>query len=85
VTGGGAPAAVTPLARLDADDALRARFGLTAQELAVARRMAERRTDSEIGAALGISPNTARTHAERVRRKLGVARRTEVADALAER
>jgi hypothetical protein len=32
-----------------------------------------------------ISPNTARTHAERVRRKLGVARRTEVAAALAER
>jgi DNA-binding CsgD family transcriptional regulator/PAS domain-containing protein len=63
-------------------DAAAVRFGLTAQELAVARLMAERRTDAEIGAALGISPNTARTHAERVRRKLGVARRTEVAAAL---
>jgi DNA-binding CsgD family transcriptional regulator len=65
------------------EDALRARFGLTQQELAVARLMAARRTDPEIGAALGISPNTARTHAERVRRKLGVARRTEIAAALA--
>jgi DNA-binding CsgD family transcriptional regulator len=64
------------------DAALRVRHSLTAQELAVARLMAERRTDAEIGRALGISPNTARTHAERVRRKLGVARRTEVAAAL---
>jgi DNA-binding CsgD family transcriptional regulator len=59
-----------------------ARAGLTRQEQAVARLMAERRTDAEIATALGISPHTARTHAERVRRKLGVARRTEVAGAL---
>jgi DNA-binding CsgD family transcriptional regulator len=60
-----------------------ARAGLTRQEQAVARLMAERRTDAEIATALGISPHTARTHAERVRRKLGVARRTEVAERLA--
>jgi DNA-binding CsgD family transcriptional regulator len=60
-----------------------ARYRLTPQEVLVARLMAERRTDHEIAQALGISPNTARTHAERVRRKLGVARRTEVAAALA--
>ena len=65
-------------------EAARLRFGLTAQETAVARLMAARRSDAEIGAALGISPHTARTHAERVRRKLGVARRTEVAARLAE-
>jgi DNA-binding CsgD family transcriptional regulator len=59
------------------------RFGLTAQECAVAELMGARRTDAEIGAALGISPNTARTHAERVRRKLGVSRRTQVAELLA--
>ena len=56
--------------------------GLTRQERAVARLMAERRTDAEIATALGISPHTARTHAERVRRKLGVTRRAAVAEAL---
>jgi DNA-binding CsgD family transcriptional regulator len=76
------PATGAAHARAD-DAALRARFGLTAQELHVARLMAGRRTDAEIGTALGISPHTARTHAERVRRKLGVSRRAEVAGALA--
>jgi DNA-binding CsgD family transcriptional regulator len=72
------------VARVATDDAaLRERFGLTAQELHVARLMAERRTDAEIGTALGISPHTARTHAERVRRKLGGVRRPDVARALA--
>jgi DNA-binding CsgD family transcriptional regulator/PAS domain-containing protein len=66
------------------DDAgLRARFGLTAQECAVARLLAARRSDGEVARTLGISPNTARTHAERVRRKLGVSRRADVAAALA--
>jgi DNA-binding CsgD family transcriptional regulator len=79
--------AVTPVSRPPAGGAAgwRERFGLTAQECAVAELMAARRTDAEIAAALGISPNTARTHAERVRRKLGVARRTEVAELLAGR
>jgi DNA-binding CsgD family transcriptional regulator len=83
---GGDPSGVAPGARGNGggeDARLQTRFGLTVQELAVARLMAERRTDPEIGAALGISPNTARTHAERVRRKLGVTRRTDVAAALA--
>jgi DNA-binding CsgD family transcriptional regulator len=80
----GAPARAAPGGAPAGDEgALRDRFGLTAQELAVARLMAERRTNEEIGAALGISPHTARTHAERVRRKLGVARRTDVSAALA--
>jgi DNA-binding CsgD family transcriptional regulator len=90
---GGAPALPTPEHRASpvaipspaADAALgraMARFGLTAQEQAVARLLIERRTNEEIGMALGISENTARTHAERVRRKLGVARRTEVAAVL---
>ncbi|WP_284350105.1 helix-turn-helix transcriptional regulator [Roseisolibacter agri] len=71
-------------AAVAAPDALRARFGLTAQECAVARLLADRRTDAEIATTLGVSPHTARTHAERVRRKLGVARRTEVAARIAE-
>jgi DNA-binding CsgD family transcriptional regulator len=66
------------------DAALRARFGLTASEVAVARLLTERRSDAEIAARLGISPHTARTHVERVRRKLRVARRTDVAARLAE-
>jgi DNA-binding CsgD family transcriptional regulator len=66
------------------DAALRARFGLTASEVAVARLLAERRSDAEIAAQLGISPHTARTHVERVRRKLRVAKRTDVAARLAE-
>jgi DNA-binding CsgD family transcriptional regulator len=79
-----APTTVAPAGAAPAgDDAARARYGLTAQELAVARHMAARHTDPEIGRALGISPHTARTHAERVRRKLGVTRRAEVAAALA--
>jgi DNA-binding CsgD family transcriptional regulator len=77
------PVAATPTAEAASDAALRARFGLTAQECQVARHMAARRTDAEIGAALGISPNTARTHAERVRRKLGVARRGGIAAVIA--
>jgi DNA-binding CsgD family transcriptional regulator len=91
---GGAPALLVgvepPAAAAAADPgaagaSAAARHGLTPQELAVARLMAARHTDPEIGAALGISPNTARTHAERVRRKLGVTRRAEVAAALAGR
>jgi DNA-binding CsgD family transcriptional regulator len=72
-----------PIGDARGDETLRARYALTAQECQVARLMAERRTDAEIGTALGISPHTARTHAERVRRKLGGVRRTEVAAALA--
>ena len=40
--------------------------------------------EAEIATALGVSPHTARTHVERVRRKLGVARRTEVAARIAD-
>ena len=81
---GGAPVAATPAAPAGpGDDALRERYGLTPREAAVARLLAERLTDAEIGARLGTSPNTARTHVERVRAKLCVARRTDVAAALA--
>jgi DNA-binding CsgD family transcriptional regulator len=59
-----------------------ARAGLTRQEATVATLLAARQSNAEIAAALGISPHTARTHAERVRHKLGVARRTGVAAAL---
>jgi DNA-binding CsgD family transcriptional regulator len=78
----GAPAAAA--AALPDDAALRARFGLTGREATVARLLAERLSDAEIGARLGTSPHTARTHVERVRAKVGVARRSEVAARLHE-
>jgi DNA-binding CsgD family transcriptional regulator/PAS domain-containing protein len=85
---GGEPLVWVAVDRMPADAAddrrLRARFGLTAQECAVARLLAERRTDAEIARTLGISPHTARTHAGRVRLKLGVSRRTEIAARLDE-
>jgi len=55
---------------------------LTKRESQVALLMAERLTHGEIALRIGISPNTARRHCERVLRKLGVRRRQEVARAL---
>jgi DNA-binding CsgD family transcriptional regulator len=82
-TASGGPCVVVDVAAKAAEPvaeaALRERHGLTRQEASVARLLAERRSNREIAAELGISPNTARTHVERVRRKLGVGRRTEVA------
>jgi DNA-binding CsgD family transcriptional regulator/predicted ester cyclase len=55
---------------------------LTAREAQVALLMAERYSHVEIATTLGISPNTARRHCERVLAKLGVSRRQDVAGAL---
>jgi DNA-binding CsgD family transcriptional regulator len=57
-------------------------FGLTQREAEVASALAERKSSSEIARALGISPHTARRHAERVLDKLGVRSRRDVADVL---
>ncbi|GLC28323.1 helix-turn-helix transcriptional regulator [Roseisolibacter agri] len=57
--------------------------GLTAREAQVAQLLARRARDPEIAAALGISVHTARHHSEKVLRKLGVRRRTDVAAVLA--
>jgi DNA-binding CsgD family transcriptional regulator len=67
------------VARPLSDADLRDDYGLTARELAVARLLAAGRTNAEIGEALGISPFTARNHAERVMAKLGVSNRARVA------
>lgn len=65
------------------DDAkLRRRFHLTTQELHVARFLADGLSNAQLAAALGISPNTARVHTERVLRKLGVHSRAAVASTL---
>lgn len=58
------------------------RFGLTPRESQVAQLMAERRSHKEIARELGVKPNTARRHGERVLKKLGVSSRNEVSDVL---
>jgi DNA-binding CsgD family transcriptional regulator len=52
---------------------------LTPQELQVALRASEGRTNKEVGAALFLSPKTVEFHLARVYRKLGVSSRTELA------
>ena len=56
--------------------------GLTRREAQVALLMAERYSHTEIAEQLGIRPNTARRHSERVLNKLGIHRRQDVAEAL---
>lgn len=58
------------------------RFGLTRREVVVAQLLAKRRTNAEIAAALCISPHTALRHTERIREKLGVRSRLNVATRL---
>jgi DNA-binding CsgD family transcriptional regulator len=64
------------------DEVLRRRFRLTPRESEVARLMADRLSNAEIGRRLGITVNTARTHGERVLRKLGIHTRNHVRTAL---
>jgi DNA-binding CsgD family transcriptional regulator/PAS domain-containing protein len=54
-------------------------LGLTRREAEVARLLAERLSNAEVAAALGVSAHTARHHTERVMQKLGVTSRAEVA------
>jgi len=52
---------------------------LTAREFAVARLIAEGRTNVEIAEELGIAPKTASSHVEHILAKLGASRRAEIA------
>ena len=63
-------------------DELGVHRSLTRREAQVALLMAERYSHTEIAEQLGIKPNTARRHCERVLGKLGVHRRQDVAEAL---
>lgn len=60
------------------DGALRARYGLTAQEVIVARLMAAGLSNAEIAARLGTALATARNHAAHVLEKLGTGKRTRI-------
>lgn len=66
------------LERLAPDALLAAEFGLTPREADVARHIAVGRSNRGIAAALAISPETARKHAEHVRAKLRVGSRAAV-------
>ena len=62
---------------------LRERYGLTRRELDVLRLVAKGYSNREIAEKLGLSPNTVKTHVERMLKRLGVTDRTDaVAKAL---
>ncbi|MDF1506475.1 LuxR C-terminal-related transcriptional regulator, partial [Roseisolibacter sp. H3M3-2] len=60
------------------DAEARARYGLTARELEVARLVADGLTNQQLADRLGVSFYTARNHVERLLPKMGVTGRTEV-------
>jgi DNA-binding response OmpR family regulator len=69
-----AAGAAVPVVTLSDDD-LRARFGLTARQISVARLLGEGCSNAEIAQRLSVSYFTARNHTEQVLAKLGVATR----------
>ena len=66
------------LPRAATDEELRARFGLTARELEVARFVAEGLSNQALAERLGVSFFTARNHVEKVLSKLGAQNRAQV-------
>jgi DNA-binding CsgD family transcriptional regulator len=52
--------------------------GLTRRQRQIARLLANRATNTEIAAALGISVHTARHHSQKVLEKLGIRSRSQV-------
>jgi DNA-binding response OmpR family regulator len=60
------------------DDELKARYGLTARQIAVARLVGEGCTNAEIAERLSVSYYTARNHTEQILLKLGVSSRAAV-------
>ncbi|WP_297344635.1 response regulator transcription factor [Amnibacterium sp.] len=61
------------------------RWPLSARELEVARLVATGATNRQIAAALEIAPRTASAHIEHILRKLGAARRAQIAAWVARR
>lgn len=54
--------------------------GLTGRELGIVRLVADRKSNKEIGTALGISPRTVSTHLSNIFAKMSVGSRAELAD-----
>ncbi|MGZ8412047.1 MAG: helix-turn-helix transcriptional regulator [Gemmatirosa sp.] len=78
----GAPGTVLVSLDLDtpppASPAMGPLAALTPREAEVARLLARRATNTEVATALGVSPHTARHHAQRVLEKLGLRSRREL-------
>ncbi|HEY4115875.1 MAG TPA: response regulator transcription factor [Rhizomicrobium sp.] len=70
-----------PFAR---NDAAIGSLGLTGQEMKVLEALASGRSNKEIAAALGLSPNTVKTHTANLYAKLGVTSRTRAVNAARE-
>jgi DNA-binding response OmpR family regulator len=68
----------TPASTALSDEDLRARYGLTARQIAVARLLGEGCSNAEIAQRLSVSFFTARNHTEQVLGKLGVPTRAAV-------
>ncbi|NUQ94253.1 MAG: helix-turn-helix transcriptional regulator, partial [Gemmatimonadaceae bacterium] len=64
--------------------AARGAEGLTGREIEIIRLVVARRSNKEIGVALGISPRTVSTHLSNIFEKLNVTSRGELADAARE-
>ncbi|MES2444717.1 MAG: response regulator transcription factor [Pseudomonadota bacterium] len=64
-------------AGFDGNPKARAALGISARELAVLEELAAGRSNREIAARLGVSPNTVKTHVARLFEKLGAKRRTD--------
>ena len=62
-----------------ATDAVRARYGLSPRETAVARLVASGLSNRDVAASLGLSPYTARNHTARVLAKTGTRSRARLA------
>ena len=74
-------AARPPARSFARNDAAIGSLGLTGQEMKVLEALASGRSNKEIAAALGLSPNTVKTHTANLYAKLGVASRTRAVNA----
>ena len=64
-------------ARFERNTAALTSLGLTGQEVRVLDQLADGRSNKEIARAMGLSPNTIKTHLANVYAKLSVSRRTQ--------
>ena len=67
----------TRAAGFDGNPRAVASLGISARELKVLEELAAGRSNKEIAARLGVSPNTVKTHVARLFEKLGAKRRTD--------
>jgi DNA-binding CsgD family transcriptional regulator len=66
-----------PLAPFDGNPRALAGLGISPRELTVLQHLAAGQSNKEIARALGVSPNTVKTHTAKLYEKLGASRRTD--------